>query len=368
VGLADTTIIELADHLSKKTPLKFMPSSSRAKIINHDTTAANFTFTTSVVSYQPEDHVIPGEVLPLETSRGCLFKCSFCSYPLLGRKKGHPDYHKTVETIAAEFKTNFEKYGTTKYMFVDDTFNETTGKLENLLAAKNLSKVDIQFSSYLRTDLIARYPEQLGLLKELGIQTAFLGIESLYQPSALAIGKGTDPERVKETIYNMKEIWTDDVKIYGSFIVGLPEDNPETLGTWIPWVADTACPIDYPFFQSLGLNPKACDDISQNPSKYGYQLNPDGFYWKNQHWDSEQANEYAINLMQTFWDNNRLRIAGWDLIGLQNTGYSIDQLNNITVNKLDFDMLKKKKFEQWKHYQTIVLDYEIKDFNKTKSN
>jgi radical SAM superfamily enzyme YgiQ (UPF0313 family) len=33
-------------------------------------------------------NVLHGETLPIELARGCIFKCKFCSYPLLGKKKG----------------------------------------------------------------------------------------------------------------------------------------------------------------------------------------------------------------------------------------------------------------------------------------
>ena len=357
-GLADTTIIELANHLKNKTALKFMSTGSRAKVIDYDMRAQGFDFKHSVTHYQQEDHILPGEVLPLETSRGCLFKCSFCDYPLIGRKKGDPAYHKTVDTMAREFRHNYETYQVNKYMFVDDTFNETTEKIQELIRARDLSGVDIEFSCYLRADLIARFPEQTALLKDLGLQTAFLGIESLHKTSAMAIGKSTDPERIKDTIYSIKD-QSPDIRIAGGFIIGLPDDNPVTLETWIPWLLKKDNPIDSFSVVPLGMaNTFVGSEISQYPEKFGYTItNKQTGNWENKFWNYATAKEYADSVMQQAWESSRLRIAGYYLLGMQNNPILYERFKNSTLNNLDFELLDQDKKTQWETYRDLVFSY-----------
>ena len=357
-GLADTTVIELANHLSRQTKLKYMLGSAVGKIINHDTTAAGFDFANSKVEYRDEDHIDIGEVLPLETSRGCLFKCKFCSYPLLGRKKGDPEYHKHTDTVADELKYNYEKYQIDTYMIVDDTFNETTGKLEDLLRARDKSGVDIKFSAYIRSDLLIRFPEQMKLLNELGLVTAFFGVESLYRPSAIAIGKSSHPDKIKELFYKLKQNWVgDELKILASFIIGLPEDNPETLATWIPWIEDPTCPIDMININTLGFSGNS--EIELNPEKYGYTITDNKtMSWKNKYWDSDEAKQYADQLRNRFWKSSRFRIAGWDFIGLKSLKLTDDELFNSTLDKLDYNKLFNKQQDLWSKYQDTVIAYE----------
>ena len=64
-GLADISAIELANHLSGRGTVKYMPSGSRARIIDYDTKATNFDFRHSMVQYTQSDHIVPGEVLTL---------------------------------------------------------------------------------------------------------------------------------------------------------------------------------------------------------------------------------------------------------------------------------------------------------------
>ena len=357
-GLADSTIIELASHLKNNTSLKFMPSGKRAKIIDHDTKAVSFNFKQAQTQYHESDHIVPGEFMPLETSRGCLFKCSFCDYPLIGRKKGDPDYHKIVDTMAQEFRSNYENFGINRYMFVDDTFNETTKKIEEVIQARDASGVDIEFACYLRADLLARFPEQLPLLKNLGIFSAFLGIESLYKPSAASVGKSTDPERIKETIYMMKD-QCPDLRIEGSFIVGLPEDNPETLNTWVPWLLQKNNPIDMYRLRVLNINNMfEGSDIERNPEKFGYIVDPRTKYWKNKFWDKDAAAEYAAEVMQLSWESNRLKLAAYDQLGIKNYPGVYEKFKDLPINQLDFNLLAEHKETQWKNYRDIVFAYE----------
>lgn len=359
-GLADTTVIQLAKHLRDGMPLKYMPSGGRAKVIDHDTAARGFDFRHSLVEYVPQDHIVPGEVLTLETSRGCLFKCSFCGYPLIGRKKGDPDYHKTVQSIAHELRKNWQEYGVDTYMFVDETFNETTSKIENVLRARDLAGIDLKFGCYLRVDLLARYPEQLSLLKQLGLVSAFMGIESFYKPSAMAIGKSVHPEKVKSMLFKMKQS-IPGIKLIGGLIIGLPHDTPETLETWVPWVISQDCPIDMPRFNPLyvdGTN----SDIMKNPADYGYTLYHDEgsgkLMWRNQWWNQTQAREYALAAMEKCWDTGRIRLATWDLLGMHNYGYSSDDFDDLTIDRLDFAAIAKQKQLQWLNYQNMAFVYE----------
>jgi radical SAM superfamily enzyme YgiQ (UPF0313 family) len=207
-GFADTTVVHLANHISKNTGIKFMPSGSKAKIINYDKDASSFNFSTeSAITFEQTDHMFSNDPMPLETSRGCMFKCTFCGYPVLGRKKKDSSYHKTSELLAYEFSKNYEMYGTNKYIIVDNIFNETTEKIEDVLRARDTSKVDLQLNAFIRYEILARYPEQYKLLKDLGLVAANIGIESLHLPSARITGKGTDPEKVKEILYSIKSYW-----------------------------------------------------------------------------------------------------------------------------------------------------------------
>ena len=356
VGLADTKIIKLVDYLKNKGHLLFDRFNGNIKIMSADPVESSFNFPDSTTLFLPDDQMHYGEVIPMETSRGCLFKCDFCSYPLLGRKKGDPDYHKTLESMAEEFKYHYDNFGINKYMFVDDTFNETTQKIENVLRARDRAGIEINFSAYIRLDLLNRFPDQVQLLLDLGIQSASFGIESLYGPSAAAIGKTSHTEKVKEFLYYVADKWKGKATTQGLFIIGLPHENPDTLATWIPWIEDPSCPIDNPRFQTLSLDTKYTfkSSLSANPEKYGYNITDSG--WSNQFWDHLQADEYTNNLMLRMKNNRRPRIGGWPTLGLQTLGFLIEDFYDSSksqfrgMHELDFQkitLLRKEKISSY---------------------
>ena len=364
-GYAENTVIDLANHLRNGTKLQYTLTGNRAKLISHDMDAVGFDITNHcVTNYLEQDHITYGDSLSLETSRGCMFKCTFCAYPILGRRKNDLSYHKSENLLADELRNNYEQHGVRKYIFVDNIFNETTSKLETMLRVRDKSKVDIGFAAFIRYELLNRYPEQLPLLKELGIEAFNIGIESLHLPSAKLTGKGTDPEKVKDIMYRIKDHFNNRVNISGSFIIGLPEDNPDTLNTWLPWLSDMNCPIDGIFMHRMDLHFLGNMDMNQNPSKYGYTnlAVKNGYgYWKNKYWSSIEADRYMVQFLEKCWQSGRTRINGLSFIGLQSTGLTFDELLTTPMRDLDYNKLTNHTHNKWLNYRSTLLNYEKVD-------
>ena len=59
-------------------------------------------------------------ILPLLTSRGCPYSCTFCSSYLTHGKKIR---ERSAKEIVNEIKRNYEVYGSKEFQIVDDTFN-----------------------------------------------------------------------------------------------------------------------------------------------------------------------------------------------------------------------------------------------------
>ena len=89
-GLAEDSIIKYVESLKNNEEI---PS------VIEDPFATKFNFNELIPSFYLEDTVFQYEVLPIEISRGCRFKCKFCSYPLLGRKPSD-DYIRSEESLS----------------------------------------------------------------------------------------------------------------------------------------------------------------------------------------------------------------------------------------------------------------------------
>jgi radical SAM superfamily enzyme YgiQ (UPF0313 family) len=238
-GIAETMTIELLDKLSGKTKRIFN------KYIDHDRKAhaPTWDFRESKTQYTEYDFIQPQETLNLEVGRGCRFKCAFCNFPLIGQKNVN-DYLKYPTIIRDELLENYERWGTTKYFIVDDTFNDSTEKLEMMVKVMQDLPFKIKFWCYTRIDLLAAHPEQMELMKELGVAETFFGLETFNDKSSKTIGKGMPSSRRQDTLYKAKEVWGDRVCMEGGFMIGLPYETQASWRETVNWLKRTDCPLD----------------------------------------------------------------------------------------------------------------------------
>lgn len=271
VGHSENQII---DFLTNKQIAPELP-----RFIDWDRQAKNgeFVFNTSSIKYTEAEGIHPNEVLSIEMSRGCIFNCSFCSFPHKNQKTR--DYMKYEETLYEEFMENYEKWGTTQYNIVDDTFNDYTDKLVRVKNVVDRLPFQPTFWAYVRCDLIAAHPEQAQLMKDIGVKTAVHGFETYSPVTAKAIRKGTVEKKI-EGMRIAKEVWGDEVFLACMYVVGLPKDNVQDHLDFIKFWEDEGHKfIDnvsaFPFFikncgkYSWLFHPS---DIEKEHEKWGYQM------------------------------------------------------------------------------------------------
>lgn len=357
-GFADSYIVDILDDLSAGRDLKhnILKKTNGIKVLDYDVRGEKFDFVNSLTDYDESDIIESGEILPLETSRGCIFKCKFCAFPLLGRKKTDPAYHKNIESISKEIKQNYEKFGIYKYMFVDDTFNETTEKIKQIKSALDEAGVKIEFSAYLRMDLLERYPEQIDLLREIGLKSAFFGVETLNEKSARAVGKSSSIELVDKCIGFINDSWKGDVAIFGSFIAGLPYDDKVSVNDWMQWVYQQEF-FDSYFINALGLHDRVWkSELNRDPGKFGYTIN-DSIWTNNVGFNQIDAWKLSNYWMEKSWNQGRFRVAGWELMGLQTLGYTLEELNKYSLDTLPFQEFGERQKNKFLRYKTKLFEY-----------
>jgi len=339
-GYADSLSLQLVNQL-KENSYSFEKG---FHLVSQD---KNFDMENLSIDYTPEDFLFRGETLVLEVSRGCRYKCKFCSYPLNGRESGR--YTKSAEAIYTELMKNYDSYGTTSYYFADDTYNESLEKIQYYNAVFKKLPFQLQFFSYLRLDLIQRYPEMIPLLKESGIKSAFFGIESLNQKSAHSIGKANSREQTLSLLQNIQKQWKDDVMVTTSFIVGLPHENKDTFSYWLKDLCDPNFPSHNIQMMPLHINFDTkkmswASEIDLHPEKYGYsiQKSPVGTYWKNEHWDffecSDLVNQFYSTSHGPAVDEKKIRNHYQHMNLL---GYGISHAELLKINSNDPSFLKR---------------------------
>jgi radical SAM superfamily enzyme YgiQ (UPF0313 family) len=331
--------------------LKFLDEESNVAL-----TRKPFDILTLSPVFVKDDFVQPYEVLPIELGRGCQFACTFCRFPLLGKKKN--TYLRDYSLVKEEFIHNYETFGTTRYFFIDDTVNESQEKMEAVTEIVQNLPFKLEWIGYNRLDLIGSRPGSIQQLKDSGLKSAYFGIESFHKDASKIVGKGWNGVHGKEFLQKLKQEWKDEISFELSFIAGLTGETREDLYETHQWCIDNDM-YDWRF-NALGISrdPNLIwkSKFDENYSQYGYRfmkpLQPE--WWENDYWDAKAVSEFCRKI------NGRMdrigKPASWRLGEHASAGFSFDEIMTTPKNELNYDLLTIKNNEFYKNY----LEYNLK--------
>ena len=320
-GQGEYTFLAYCNHVYKKGPHPEYTVENDIKIIKW---SKEYEISKCRMRFEPQDFVLEGECLPLQLSRGCIFKCNFCQYELIGKKKD--DFNRSIELVRESLIYHYEKFGTTRYTMCDDTFNSHRKRTIEFHKMVKSLPFDIEFLGYVRMDLLGIWPEQQEILPDAGMVSCHFGVESLNPDSCIQIGKGWGAKNHKSFLTHLSKIWGDDVIIRCSLIAGL---GPEVVKDWESteqYFRDSA--IKDWTWGALGIN--LLDPLSvfdHNAAKYNYRF-PDferrPRYWENDHTNRVVAKKWCKKTME---DNASLRTPGtWYYAFYRNLGYTKEEI------------------------------------------
>lgn len=253
-------------------------------------------FKHSFIEYQDSDYIDSDEWLPIEVSRGCAFKCAFCNYEMKGVTNNYVDANFLREEIIKMWK----KHGTTKFVIMDDLYNDNYDKVKDL-HDNCWSKLPFQpeLAGYLRLDLLWRNPEMAEMLRADGWRAGSFGIETLHDKAGKKVGKGLGKARILETLEMLKEIWHGEVLIHAFFIAGLPLEPMSSLEETYEWTTKTdlfhAVIWHWLELENIKAVPATVDKtsiISKDLKKYGYTFINDNSWVNESGVSLEQAKEF----------------------------------------------------------------------------
>ncbi len=157
--------------------------------------------------------------VPIQTSRGCPFDCTFCSVTgMFGRRYRH----RSTANIVAELSRYDSK--ACVLFFYDDNFAANPRKTKELLREMIRLRLGFTWSTQVRSD-VARDPELLDLMAQAGCTSLYIGFESV-DPAALAEMKKN--QTVEEIRLAIREIRRRRIHVHGMFVFGFDSDTPAT--------------------------------------------------------------------------------------------------------------------------------------------
>lgn len=238
-------------------------------------------------------------------SRGCPFRCSFCSSRNFWDNKVR---FRSSENIIREIKTIKKDYGTKFIMFWDDSFTINRSIIEKYCQALIDADLRINWKTATRADLIDE--DLLNVMKKSGCVKLEIGVES-----------GSD--RMKKIIY--KDVTNEQIKLaftlinksgIGSgafFMAGFPDETIEDLEQTFQLMKELdATEIAFNIFDPMpgSTDYHKCIErglIPKNPNWNNFPFWPDAHYVSNI--SREDFTKYANTIAKWLFNwNNSLKI------------------------------------------------------------
>ena len=279
-GQGESNVLKYLKHITSNTPFLEPTEIFRDNIPLYESklVADDWKVNDSQTIYTKEDCISWGEPVVLEVARGCIFSCSFCAYPLNGKKK--LDHIKYADVLREELIRNYTDHGIHHYVISDDTFNDSLEKLYIIKEIFTSLPFKLTFSSYARLDLLNAHREEIELLEEMGMVGVNFGVETFHDKAAKTIGKGVVGKIAKDLLYDLKtKHWGNRIKIAIGLIQGLPYETLESHAETRAWILDE----ENNHIESIQPHALSVPNPLKDPFPYKseFQLNASkyGFYW-----------------------------------------------------------------------------------------
>jgi len=293
-------------------PKHTMIHNGMTMLVNADTDYPAHSIRDLTVTYNHSDHIQPFEALTIELSRGCRFKCKYCSYAFLGFKKS---VFRDPENVREELINNYNLYGVKNYIIADSTVNDDDDKLRMIADVVESLPFKPNFSAFVRVDLVVVRPYQKELLKRARIWAHFYGVETFHPVAAKAIGKGMSPSKIKRCLINMRKYFLDHLGLYrGSIglIAGLPGEDEKSWHKTQKWMKKNWRTETWHWWPLDITNDSSNDNtnslFSDDPAKYGYSKISDQSTidaLKNEYEQFGKLAHHRLDDHYFFWQNDQ---------------------------------------------------------------
>ncbi len=158
--------------------------------------------------------------VPVLTSRGCPFDCSFCSVTGMFGKKYR---FRSTENVLAELR----QYDSRRNMifFYDDNFTANRKRTKELLEGMIREKFRFKWTTQVRAD-VAKDVELVKLMKRAGCHTLYIGFETVNPGSLEEMRKKQTVEEIAQAV---KVLRKHRIHIHGMFVYGFDQDDWKTV-------------------------------------------------------------------------------------------------------------------------------------------
>jgi len=163
-----------------------------------------------------------GATIPIQTKRGCVYKCVYCTYRNV---EGWGYRTRDPERVADEIEELNRDARIRHFDFVDSTFNSPPGHALQVCEAIERRKLDIQLDTTNFTPAVAP-TELLGAMRAAGFRSLGITAESASDAVLEKLEKGFTAAKVREVAervekHGLRTLWI--------FLVGGPGETRQTV-------------------------------------------------------------------------------------------------------------------------------------------
>ena len=173
----------------------------------------------------------------VQTSRGCPYTCSFCSFGKL------PWRTRKVEEVIKELVWLKTAFGVHRILFFDDVLTLDPRRTEKMMQGMLDAKLDLEWVCCTRANNVSL--ELLRLMRRAGCREIAFGIESGSDAVLQDTTKGVSKDQIRQAAK-----WCHQVGIlfYGLAIIGLPGEDARSVQDTIDFINEIE-----PFYTQFGF-------------------------------------------------------------------------------------------------------------------
>jgi radical SAM superfamily enzyme YgiQ (UPF0313 family) len=190
-------------------------------------------------AYYPAVHIRGSRLQNIITSRGCPFRCTFCSAT---KVYGNRYRYQSIDRSINEMKFVIEELNIDSLQIYDDNFTTNKRRTKDLCKRMIDEKLNLQWVCYTRADAIGDQ-QMLSLMKEAGCYMIVVGIENGNDRILKLIKKQLDLNVAKKNLELAKKM---NINVLSSFMIGLPSEAISEIDNTIKFA--TTLPLTYATF------------------------------------------------------------------------------------------------------------------------
>lgn len=168
-----------------------------------------------------------GKFTTISSSRGCPFRCAYCSCAAFAEMKWRP---RSPEKVVDELEKLYSE-GYECCVFVDDNLTNSRRRMERVCELIMARRIKMQFYCEGRVDNAS--PELMTTMRKAGFTVMYFGVESSQQHVLDYYRKTIRPEQSLQAIKNAKDAG---MIVVSSYIFGAPVEAPEDIGKTIEFI------------------------------------------------------------------------------------------------------------------------------------